>query len=109
MSSANTSSPAHVSLPKPSVWPLLLALGVTLAAGGLVSARMLSIVGAVLAFAGIIGWVLQVLPDDRHEDVPVLSKAVAIPQSNRKVARIAAAQAPHRARLPLEIYPISAG
>ncbi len=109
MSAANPSSPARVRLPKPSLWPLLLSLGVTLAAGGLVSTRMLAIVGSVLALAGAIGWFLQVLPHERHEDVPVLAKPVAIAQSNRKVARMAAAQTPHRARLPLEIYPISAG
>jgi hypothetical protein len=109
MSSANTSNPAHVSLPKPSVWPLLLALGVTLAAGGLIGSRALTITGGVLALAGAIGWIAQVLPRDRHENVPVLAKPVAIAQSNRKVARMAAIQAPHRARLPLEIYPISAG
>jgi len=34
---------------------------------------------------------------------------VPIATSRRKVARLAAAEVPHRARLPLEIYPISAG
>jgi hypothetical protein len=104
-------NPTHVSLPRPSLWPLVLAMGVTLAAGGLISTRILTIVGGALALAGIIGWFCQVLPRDRHEDVPVLSKPVEIAKSNRKVARMAAAaaQPQHRARLPLEIYPISAG
>jgi hypothetical protein len=104
-------NPTHVSLPRPSLWPLVLAMGVTLAAGGLISTRILTIVGGALALAGIIGWFFQVLPRDRHEDVPVLSKPVEIAKSNRKVARMAAAaaQPQHRARLPLEIYPISAG
>ena len=84
MSSANTSNPTHVSLPKPSVWPLLLALGVTLAAGGLIGIRVLTITGGVLALAGAIGWIVQVLPHDRHENVPVLEKPVAIAQSNRE-------------------------
>lgn len=106
----SASNPTHVSLPKPTVWPLLLAVGVTLAAGGLISTRALTIAGGVLALAGAIGWVLQVLPHDRHENVPVLSKPVAIAASKRKVARMATpAQGLHRARLPLEIYPISAG
>jgi hypothetical protein len=111
MSSPHTSNPSHVSLPRPSLWPLALAIGVTLAAGGLISTRVLTIVGGVLMLAGIIGWFFQVLPHERHEDVPVLSKPVEIAKSNRKVARVAAAAArpQHRARLPLEIYPISAG
>ena len=99
----------QVRLPAPSIWPGLLALGLTLAAAGLVSNRVLSIVGALLSVASCIGWFLQVLPHDRHEDVPVVAKPVPIAVSHRKVARVAAAQAPHRARLPLEIYPISAG
>lgn len=111
MSSANMSNPAHVSLPKPSVWPLLLAFGVTLAAAGLVASRVLSIAGGALALTGAIGWIIQVLPRDRHEDVPVHAEPVEIARSNRKVARMTAvaAQPPHRARLPLEIYPVSAG
>ena len=115
MSSGHSSGPAaspipsHVRLPAPSVWPGLLALGLTLAAAGLVGSRVLSIVGAVLCIAGCIGWFLQVLPHDRHEDVSVDAKPVTIAVSHRKVSRMAAAQAPHRARLPLEIYPISAG
>jgi len=112
MSGANPSTPTHVSLPKPNLWPLVLAIGITLAATGLISTRLVTIVGGVLAVAGAIGWFLQVLPHEQHEDVPVLLKAVDIPKSDRKVARMAAAaevQPRHRARLPLEIYPISAG
>jgi len=87
----------------------MLALGLALITGGLVSSRILGIVGAVLSVAGAIGWFFQVLPHEKHEDVPVVPKPVPIATTTRKVARIAAAQAPHRARLPLEIYPISAG
>ena len=99
----------HVSLPRPTLWPLLFALGLTLVATGLVTTSKVSWVGAVLALAGSVGWFLQVLPRDRHESVPVVPTPVPIATSRRKVARIAAAELPHRARLPLEIYPISAG
>jgi len=112
MSEANPSTPTHVSLPKPNLWPLVLAVGITLAGTGLISTRTVTIVGGVLALAGAVGWFLQVLPHEQHEDVPVLLKPVDIPRSDRGVARMAAAaevQPRHRARLPLEIYPISAG
>lgn len=102
-------APTHVALPKPTLWPAILSLGLTLAAAGLVGSRILSIVGVVLALAGCVGWAFQVFPRDNQEDVPVLAEPVSIAQSKRKVARIAAAVTPHRARLPLEIYPISAG
>jgi len=106
---ASRSGPEHVNLPAPTLWPLVLALGVTLLATALVSSGKLAWVGGVLAVAGCIGWFLQVLPHDRHEEVPVVPTPVPIATTRRKVARIAAAEAPHRARLPLEIYPISAG
>lgn len=103
------SAPEHVRLPAPTVWPGLLALGVTLMATGLVTSSKVTWVGAVLMLAGCVGWFLQVLPHEHHEEVPVVPKPVPIASSRRKVARIAAAEAPHRARLPLEIYPVSAG
>ncbi len=107
--SATGSPPEHVNLPSPTIWPGVLALGVTLAATGLVSSSKVSWVGGALALAGCVGWFFQVLPREHHEEVPVDSKPMPIATSHRKVARIAAAEVPHRARLPLEIYPISAG
>ena len=117
MTSAHEPNPAgqlhgeSVQLPSPTLWPPLLALGIALAAAGLVTNDIVGIIGGVLALAGCVGWFLQVLPHEHHETVPVASKPVTIAVSPRKVARIAAtAEArPHRARLPLEIYPISAG
>ena len=106
---ATRSGPEYVNLPAPTLWPLVLALGVSLMATGLVTTTKVAWVGGVLALAGCIGWFFQVLPHDRHEEVPVVPTPVPIATSRRKVARIAAAEAPHRARLPLEIYPISAG
>jgi hypothetical protein len=106
---ANSPIPPHVSLPAPSLWPMLLAVGLTLAAAGLVGSGILSVVGGVLSLAACIGWFLQVLPHERHELVPIDSKPVSIAVSHRKVARIEIAHTPHRVRLPLEIYPISAG
>jgi hypothetical protein len=106
---ATRSGPEHVNLPAPTLWPIALALGLTLMATGLVTNNKVSWVGAVLALAGLIGWFLQVLPHDRHQELPVVPAPLAIATSRRRVARIAAAEVPHRARLPLEIYPISAG
>jgi len=103
------SNPEYVNLPAPTLWPLALALGVSLMATGLVTTTKVTWVGGVLALAGCVGWFFQVLPHDRHEEVPVVPTPVPIATSRRNVARIAAAEAPHRARLPLEIYPISAG
>ena len=106
---SKASQSEHVNLPRPTVWPIALALGLTLLAAGLMTNNKVSWVGAVLAVVGSVGWFLQVLPRDRHVEVPVVPTPVPIATSRRKVARLAAAEVPHRARLPLEIYPISAG
>ncbi len=99
----------QVRLPSPTPWPILLAVGITLIAGGLVSSGIVSIVGALIAVAACVGWFRQVLPRERHGSVDVVPHDIVIASSRRKVARMEAPQAPTRARLPLEIYPISAG
>jgi hypothetical protein len=100
-----------VQLPSPTAWPGLLALGLALAATGLVTTKIVTLIGAALASVGGVGWFLQVLPREHHQPVAVVAKPATIAVSRRKVARIAAAAEarPHRARLPLEIYPVSAG
>jgi hypothetical protein len=103
------SSPSHVHLPSPTPWPVLLAAGVTLIVGGLISSEYLAIFGAVLAIVSCVGWFRQVLPHESHSPVAVLPEEIAIVSSRRKVARMEAPQGPTRARLPLEIYPVSAG
>lgn len=107
--SSSTGIPKEVPLPRASLWPAALALGLTLATAGLVSARALSVIGGILAVAGAIGWFFQVLPREHQENVPVAGEEVIIAKSDRRVTRVAAAAAPHRARVPVEIYPISAG
>lgn len=108
---ASPGKPEGVQLPSPTLFPPLLAVGLALAAVGLVTNNIVTIVGGVLALAGAVGWFLQVLPHEHHESVPVETQPVTIAVSPRKVARIAATAEPRpiRARLPLEIYPVSAG
>lgn len=99
----------QVHLPSPTPWPVLLAVGVTLIAGGLISSEIVSILGALMAIAACVGWFRQVLPHERHTPVVVVPREIVIASSRRKVARMEAPRGPTRARLPLEIYPISAG
>ena len=76
---------------------------------GLVTSLAVSGVGAVLLLAGAAGWFREVLPREREETVPV-APLTEFPVSLRaKVARIERDRGPHRARLPLETHPISAG
>jgi len=53
-------------LPQPTVWPAALAMGVTLAAAGLVTHWIVSLAGAVLAIAALVGWVELLVREERQ-------------------------------------------
>ncbi|HEY6290216.1 MAG TPA: hypothetical protein VI455_01465 [Terriglobia bacterium] len=103
------SAPAGLQLPASTAWPVLLALGLALVIAGLVTSASVSILGSILAVSGCVGWFREVLPHEKHEQVPVLGEAEPIVTTRRQVTRISLPEAPHRARLPIEIYPVSAG
>ncbi len=99
-----------LELPAPTAWPIVLAFGFTLICAGLVTSASVSVLGAVFAVAGCVGWFLDVLPHEKHETVPLEEKAPTVTTSRPEVARVDwITHEPHRARLPVEIYPISAG
>jgi len=97
-----------IHLPAPTAWPIVLALGCTLAAGGLVTSLWVTAFGAVLAVAGCVGWFRQVLPHEAHEDVPVVVQPVTI-TTKRRVVRHLHIGAEHRTHLPVETYPVASG
>src|SRR6267143_919762 len=103
-------TPATMQLPAPTVWPIVLAFGLTLIFAGLVSSISVSILGAVLALAGTVGWFRDLLPHEAHETVPVSAKVEPVVTTRPEVARVGwITHELHRAWLPLEIYPVSAG
>jgi hypothetical protein len=99
-----------IEMPAPTPWPIVLAFGLALLFAGLVTSWSVSFLGAILAVSGCIGWFCDVLPHESH--VPVAAVAIVAPVSTSR-SRVAAVewmtQELRRARLPLEIYPISAG
>ena len=99
-------------LPAPTVWPMVVALGVTLGFTGLVTHVAVSVVGVVLALVGGVGWWRNVLPEERIEHVPVSPEA-SIPPSviarPRSVERLAFGEERHRVRVPIAVQPLSAG
>jgi len=103
-------SMSTVELPAPTAWPIVLAFGFTLLFAGLVTSISVSLLGAILAIAGSVGWFRDVLPVEKHERISVLDKATPVTTTRPQVARVKwMTQELHRARLPIEIYPISAG
>jgi len=98
-----------VQLPEPTAWPIVLAFGIALIFAGLVTDVSVSVLGAILAIAGSVGWFRNVLPHEAEESVPVMPEQPAIATTRRDVARLRVASQMKRAWLPLEIYPVSAG
>jgi hypothetical protein len=99
-----------IEMPAPTAWPIILAFGLTLLFAGLVTSASVSILGAIFMVAGCVGWFREVLPHEKHESVPVVEKVPTVATSRPHVARVQwKTQELRRARLPLEIYPISAG
>src|ERR1700692_394889 len=99
-----------IELPAPTAWPIILAFGLTLVFAGLVTSASVSILGAFFTVAGCVGWFGEVLPHEKHESMPVVETLVTPETSRPQVARVEwKTRELHRARLPLEIYPISAG
>ena len=103
-------SPDNIELPAPTAWPIVAAFGVALLFAGLVTSAPVSIMGAILTVCGWIGWFRDVLPREKHESVPVSTEVIPIVTTRPELARVdLITREPNRARLPLEIYPISAG
>lgn len=97
-----------IHLPAPTAWPVVLAFGATLIFAGLVTNAAISILGAILALAGVVGWFRQVLPHEVHEDIPAIVQPITIVSRRTEVERIVVPEE-DRAHLPVETYPILSG
>lgn len=103
-------SPRTIELPAPTAWPIVLAFGIALVFTGLVTSASISILGAIFAVAGSVGWFRDVLPHEKREFVPIAKSVPVVATSRPQVARVEWMTGElNRARLPLEVYPISAG
>jgi hypothetical protein len=101
----------RIVLPAPTVWPMVVALGVTLGFAGLVTHLAVSAVGVALALIGGVGWWRCVLPEERVEyiAVPPAPGGPAPVAAPRSVERFWFGDDRHRARVPVEVQPLSAG
>jgi hypothetical protein len=99
----------EVQMPVSGGWPLVAAFGFTLVWAGLVTHWMVSVVGAICTVSGLVGWFREVLPHEAHEAVRLAPEPERPVTSSRGVGVLEVGEQQHRARLPLEIYPYSAG
>jgi hypothetical protein len=107
--SAEASTPGSIKLPAPTAWPIVLAFGMTLIFAGLVTSSAVSVLGAILIVVGCAGWFTDILPHEKHVEVPIVKEYVSIKTTHPQVARLPMAPDLPRALLPLETYPVSAG
>ena len=98
-------------LPAPTVWPMVLALGITLCIAGLVTSLTVSVLGLILTAMGMVGWFRNVLPHERHEEVAVRIAAKVVAEEVQPVAVFAAETQPslHRKVEPLQTFSFVAG
>jgi hypothetical protein len=102
-------TPQPVTLPAPTVWPIVLAFGITLLFAGLLTNVSVSILGAILFVTGMVGWFRDVLPHEKEVTVVVTEDTTPVTTSHREVERLPVAPELSRPLLPLETYPVSAG
>ena len=98
-----------IDMPAPTLWPIVLAFGLTLLLASLLTSEAVGALGAAVAVAGAVGWFRDVLPQERHEPVPVTLEAPNVTSSRHEVDQMMIAPGSRRAWLPVETYPVSAG
>jgi hypothetical protein len=98
-----------VQIPAATGWPLVAAFGLTLVFAGLLTHVMISSLGAITLCAGLVGWFREVLPLEAHETMAVEAQELVPARPSPAVGHLEIGEFGHRARLPLKIYPYSAG
>lgn len=87
---------------------MVAAFGMTLLAAGIVTNWVVAAVGLVVMMTGIVVWFLESNPFSTEVLSPLLKGPDPIVPRTAKVAHLMA-DAGHRARIPMEIHPYSAG
>ncbi len=84
MSSHDTHGAEHdgfVQLPTPTIWPFILALGISLAVAGMVTHWVITLLGVCLVVPAAVGWFFQIFPHEQHEGVAISTEIVTISSS----------------------------
>jgi hypothetical protein len=105
-------NPDAVELPRPTIAPLVLALGAALLASGMLFGPAFLIVGGVIAVVGLGMWVGEMLPGRGHVHEPLVETALRprpIAAELGGVQRLGEGMPGYRLRMPEKVHPISAG
>jgi hypothetical protein len=103
-------APDAVEMPRPTVAPLVLALGMALVAAGVAFGPAFLVVGALVLVAGLGIWIGQLLPGRGH-----VRESLAAPRPRPvagtpgRVESLRPGMPGYRLRLPEQVRPVSAG
>ena len=92
-----------VQLPTPTIWPMVLALGISLALTGLVTHWVITLLGVCLIVPSVVGWFFQIFPHEQHEPVAVSTEIVTL-SSDRLASAHHSIRQQRREVQPLESY-----
>jgi len=101
-----------VEMPRPTIAPLILALGLATLAAGVVTSSAFIIVGAAMLVVGLSWWVFQLLHGRGHVFEPFVAPAqrpAIVTGRPSAVEQLRAGMPGYRFRLPTEVRPISSG
>lgn len=101
-----------VVVPRPTVAPLVLVLGMAMLAAGIVTNIAFMVVGAVVLIFGLGLWIAQLVPGRGQHREPMVEpthrpRPVTVKVGG--VGRMREGEPGFRFRLPIEVHPISAG
>jgi hypothetical protein len=108
---AERTQETHIQLPASTFWPIVFAFGLTLLFAGLLTHWSISVVGLIISIRAIAGWWGDVIPHEKHEEVPIepALRPAPVMVEARSVVHLQLGQQGHRVRIPEKVHPYSAG
>ena len=97
-----------VHMPAPTVWPMVLALGLTLIITGMVTSAAISALGLLLSLAAALGWFREVLPVEAHLMVETHDEEIEISSARKSIDRLPIDPL-HRKMVPIETFRVTTG
>ncbi len=106
-----STQPKAVEMPRPTAWPLVIALGLTLVMLGVATDIAFSIVGGTLFVIGLVGWIANLLPGRGHELEQLGETAATTPIVPRlgAVTQLKPGVVGYRFQMPEKVHPVTAG
>jgi hypothetical protein len=111
-SSTHSTEADTVSMPRPTIAPLVLAAGLAMAALGVALGPAFLVVGALILLTGLGLWVSELLPGRGHFHEPLAEpsrRARMVAAIDGGVEHLQAGMPGYRLRMPETVHPISAG